>query len=96
MPDVNEGDVAVFFFTKRAIVDLEKAITAEDLRVFVKRVWKQVTPAVRKKIRARVLRNIAFVKVDGRNFYGESMTKTILGLYICFSLLREKASTVYF
>ena len=29
---------------------------------------------------ARVLRNMAIVKVDGRNFYDESMTKTMLGL----------------
>jgi hypothetical protein len=80
MPDENDGDVAVFPFMKRTIGGLGKAIKAEDLRVSVKKARKQVTPAVCKNIRARVLRNMAIVKVDGRNFYGESMTKTVLGL----------------
>ena len=80
MPDANDGDVAVFPFMKRTIGGLGKAITAEDIRVSVKKAWKQVTPAVCKNIRARVLRNMAIVKVDGRNFYDESMTKTMLGL----------------
>jgi len=80
MPDANDGDVAVFPFMKRTIGGLGKAITAEEIRVSVKKAWKQVTPAVCKNIRARVLRNMAIVKVDGRNFYDESMTKTMLGL----------------
>ena len=80
MPDANDGDVAVFPFMKRTIAGLGKAITAEEIRVYVKKAWKQVTPAVCKKIRARVLRNMAIVKVDGRNFYDESMTKKMLGL----------------
>jgi hypothetical protein len=80
MPDSNDGDVAVFPFMKRIIAGLGKAITAEDIRVSVKKAWKQVTPAVCKNIRDRVLRNMAIVKVDGRNFYDESMTKTMLGL----------------
>ena len=80
MPDSNDGDVAVFPFMKRTIAGLGKAITAEKIRVSVKKAWKQVTPAVCKKIRARVLRNMAIVKVDGRNFYDESMTKKMLGL----------------
>ena len=80
MPDSNDGDVAVFPFMKRTIAGLEEAITAEEIRVSVKKAWKQVTPAVCKNIRARVLRNMAIVKVDGRNFYDESMTKTMLGL----------------
>ena len=45
-----------------------------------KKAWKQVTPAMCKNIRARVLSNMAIVKIDGRNFYDESMTKTMLGL----------------
>ena len=60
---------------KRTIAGLGKAITAEEIRVSVKKAWKQVTPVACKKIRARVLRNMAIVKVDGRNFYDESMTK---------------------
>ena len=80
MPDSNDGDVAVFPFMKRTIAGLGKAITAEEIRVSVKKAWKQVTPAVCKNIRARVLCNMAIVKVDGRNFYDESMTKTKLGL----------------
>jgi hypothetical protein len=31
-------------------------------------------------MKAIVLRNMAIVKVDGRNFYDESMTNTMLGL----------------
>ena len=80
MSDANDGDVAVFAFMERTIAGLGKAITAEKIRVSVKKAWKQVTPAVCKNIRACVLRNIAIVKVDGRNFYDESMTKTMLGL----------------
>jgi hypothetical protein len=41
---------------------------------------EQVTTAVCKNIRARVLRNMAIVKVNGRNFYDESMKKTMFGL----------------
>jgi hypothetical protein len=78
-PDANDGGVAVFPFMKRTIGGLGKAITAEEIRVPVKKAWKQVTPAVCKNIRARVLRNMAIVKVDGRNFYDEPMTKTMLG-----------------
>jgi surface polysaccharide O-acyltransferase-like enzyme len=33
---------------------------------------------------------MAIVKVDGRNFYDESMTKTMHGLYIFSSVLKEK------
>jgi hypothetical protein len=80
MPDANDGDVAVFPFMKRTIGGLGKAITAEEIRVSVKKAWKLVTLAVCKNIRARVLRNMAIVKVDGRNFYDESMTKPMLGL----------------
>jgi hypothetical protein len=80
MPDANAGDVAVFPIMKRTIGGLGKAITAEDLRASVKKAWKQVTSAVCKKIRARVMRNLAIAKVDGRNFYDESMTKAMLGL----------------
>ena len=79
MPDSNDGDVAVFPFMKRTIGGLGKAITAEEIRVSVKKAWKQLTPAVFKNIRARVLRNMAIVKVDGRNSYDESMTKNMLG-----------------
>ena len=80
MPDSNDGDVAVFPFMKRTIAGLGKAITAEEIRVSVKKAWKQLTPAVFMNIRARVLRNMAIVKVDDRNFYDESMTKKMIGL----------------
>jgi hypothetical protein len=80
MPDENSGGVFAFPFKKRTIGDLGKAIPAEDLRFSMKRAWKQVTPAVCKKARARVLRNMAMAKVGGRNSYGESMTKTMPGL----------------
>ena len=75
MPDSNDGDVAVFPFMKRTIAGLGKALTAEEIRVSVKKASKQVTSAVCQKIRARVLRNMLIAKVDGRNFYDESMTK---------------------
>jgi hypothetical protein len=87
MPDANDGDVAVFPFTKRTIGDLGKAITAEDLQVSVKRAWKQVTPAVCKKIRARVLRSMAIVNVDG--IYDENYARPV-DLFFC---LKEIAST---
>ena len=75
---------------KRTIAGLGKAITAEEIRVSAKKAWKQVTPAVCKKIRARVLRNMAIVKVDGRNFYDESMTKKMIGLWILSSVFKRK------
>ena len=86
MQDANDGDVAVFPFMKRTIGGLGKAITAEEIRVSVKKAWKQVTPTVCKNIRARVLRNMAIVKVDGRNFYDESMTKicSACRYFFCF------------
>ena len=93
MPDSNDGDVAVFPFMKRTIIGLGKAITAEEIRVSVKKAWKQVTPAVCKKIRARALRNMAIVKVDGRNFYGESMTKACSACRYFLLFLKEKTST---
>ena len=80
---------------KRTIVDLGKAITAEDLRVSVKRAWKKMAPMVCKKIGERVLRNMAIAKVDGRNFYGESMTKKYARSVNSFSVLRGKTSTGY-
>jgi hypothetical protein len=69
---------------KRIIAGLGKAITAEAIRVSVKKSWKQVTPAVCKNIRARVLRNIAIVKVDGRNFYDESISARPVDIVFCF------------
>ena len=80
MPGANDDDVAVFPFMKRTIAGLGKTITAEDIRVSVKKAWWQLTPVVFKNIRTRVLRNMAIVKFDGRNFYDESMTKKMIGL----------------
>ena len=46
MPDANDGDVAVFPFMRRTIAGLGKAITAKEIRVSVKKAWKQVSPVV--------------------------------------------------
>jgi hypothetical protein len=79
IPGANGGDVAVFPFMKRT-TGPRNCHDFEDLRVSVKRALKQVMPAVSKKIRTRVLRNMAVVEVDGRNYYGEYMMQTVLGL----------------
>jgi predicted alpha-1,6-mannanase (GH76 family) len=50
--------------------------------VDAKRALQQCASAkqIQDAMKAIVLRNMAIVKVDGRNFYDESMTKTMLGL----------------
>jgi hypothetical protein len=67
--------VAVFPFIKHAIRSLGKAMAVEDLRVSVKKLWKQVMFTVCKETRARVLPNMQVAKADGRCFYDELMTK---------------------
>ena len=70
-PDISPLDSAICPFTER-VVEVEGALTAEDIHKAVRKAWKKVTPEICKKACLRVRRNMKeVIRLNGGNFYIE-------------------------